>query len=118
MDSVALSTDGLFDLAQRQAQAAALERKLAPAPRSKSDARRVAEDFEAVFLTTMLENMFAGIDTGGPFGGGYGETVYRSLLNEHYAAAIVKSGGIGIADSIYREILKLQDISQTGQEKR
>lgn len=73
------------------------------------NARQVAEDFEAVFLNTMVESMFASVKMDGPFDGGYGGSVYRSMLNEQYAKAIAKSGGIGIADKIYQQILQLQE---------
>ncbi len=42
------------------------------------------------------------------FGGGQSEKVYRSMLNQYYAEAVSKRGGIGIADAVYSEILKLQ----------
>ena len=73
------------------------------------DAREVAEQFETVFVNTMIQGMFEGIKSDGPFGGGHGEEIYRSMLNEQYAEAITARGGIGLADSIYREILSLQE---------
>ncbi len=72
-------------------------------------AREAAESFEAFFLTQVLDTMFAGIETGGPFGGGSGEKQWRSMLNEQFATAISKSGGIGIADQLYRQILAIQE---------
>jgi Rod binding domain-containing protein len=70
----------------------------------------VAREFEAGFLSTYLETMFSGIKTDGAFGGGTGEGIFRSLLLNEYAADMSKSGGIGIADQVYREILKMQEI--------
>ena len=74
-------------------------------------ARKIAEDFEAVFLTQMLQPMFEGINPEAPFGGGNSETMWRGMQIEEYGKAITKSGGIGIADSVYREIIKLQEIN-------
>jgi len=76
-------------------------------------ARKAAEEFEAVFLTTMLEGMFAGIgtDTDAPFGGGSGEQTYRSMLTAEYAKEISKTGGLGIADQVTREMLEVQEAS-------
>lgn len=71
--------------------------------------RQAAQEFESVFLTTMLSQMFAGIPTDGPFDGGHGEEMFRSLLIEQYGATIAASGGIGIADDVARELLKLQE---------
>ena len=86
-----------------------------PAPtsgdiRRQDQTRRVAEEFEALFLSQMLEPMFAGLQTEGPFGGGAGEQIYQTLMVQEYGKAIAASGGVGIADAVQREILKLQEI--------
>ena len=85
-----------------------------PGPRVESttdagEARRVAEDFEAMFLAQMLQHMFTGIRTDGPFGGGHAETIYRSLLVDEYGKLLSRTGGVGIADAVQREILKPQE---------
>ena len=79
-------------------------------PATKAQARKVAEDFEAFFLSQFIENMLTGIKTDGPFGGGYGEEIFRSVLTQEYGKVMARNGGIGIADSVYREIIKLQEI--------
>lgn len=79
---------------------------------SKEQARAVAEQFEGVFLTQMLSSMFEGIGDEDAFGGSYAEETYRGLLTETYADTITKSGGIGIADSIMRELISLQEMEQ------
>ena len=73
------------------------------------DVSKVAEDFEAFYLTQVTANMFAGIETDPLFGGGPGEGVFRSLLTQEYGKIIARSGGVGIADSVSREIIKLQE---------
>lgn len=75
----------------------------------KAKAHKAAEQFEAVFLSQMLNTMSEGIKTDGPFGGGQEEKMYRGMLNDQYASAISKRGGVGIADQVYKEILKLQE---------
>ncbi|MEX2649237.1 MAG: rod-binding protein [Alphaproteobacteria bacterium] len=89
------------------------EASAAPAVRatgSPDAARETAEDFESFFLWQVLESMFAGVPTDGPFGGGHAEQVYRSLLTQEFARAVGRAGGIGIADAVQREILKLQEV--------
>ena len=54
--------------------------------------------------------MFKGIATDGPFSGGSPEGHYRSMLNEQMAKALARSGGIGLADVVYKEILKFQEV--------
>jgi len=73
-------------------------------------ARKVAEDFEAVFISQMLQPMFKELNAEAPFGGGQGENMWRSLQVDEFGKAIAKSGGVGIADSVFREILKLQEL--------
>lgn len=71
--------------------------------------RKVAEDFEAVFLSQMLKPMFANLGAEKPFGGGTAEDMWRSLQVDEFGKAISRKGGIGIADNIFREMLKLQE---------
>jgi Rod binding domain-containing protein len=72
-------------------------------------AHKTGEDFEAFFLSQVFENMFSGVDADPVFGGGQGETVYRSLLLQQYSKVAARSGGIGIADAVQREILRTQE---------
>ena len=82
---------------------------LARAAENPTDQRKAAVEFEEVFIAQMLEHMFAGVPTDGPFGGGNGESIFRSLLNTEYAKIIGRAGGVGIADTVHREILRLQE---------
>ncbi|HEX2653682.1 MAG TPA: rod-binding protein, partial [Xanthobacteraceae bacterium] len=75
----------------------------------KTRARSTAQDFEAVFLNTMFQQMFTGIDGEGPFGGGTGAKVWRSFLTDEYSKTIAKSGGVGLADHIYNSLLAHQE---------
>ncbi len=94
------------------AAAAALTTEALKTPSSEpnDDARAAAQEFEAFFLAQVLDQMFAGISNDGRFGGGSAEGVYRDLLNQEYARVLSRSGGIGVADVVYREILKLQEV--------
>lgn len=89
---------------------------LAPLPNSAADLakrakiREAAEQFEAQFLSVMLQPMFEGTEPEGMFGGGAGETMFRSLMTEAMGKQMVKSGGVGLADTVQREILKLQGL--------
>ena len=78
--------------------------------RIRAEAKDIAVSFESMFLSQMLEHLTSGLDIDPTFGGGPGEKAFRSLLNNEYAASISKAGGIGVADPIYREILKLQEV--------
>lgn len=67
-----------------------------------------AEDFEALFLTQMMERMFEGLGGEGPLGGGAAGGAYRSMLADSYGKTVAASGGIGLADHVRRELLALQ----------
>ena len=71
--------------------------------------RKTAQDFESSFLSQMLKPMFANLGAEKPFGGGTGEDMWRSLQVTEYGKAIAQKGGIGLADSVFREMLKLQE---------
>ena len=77
---------------------------------SVAQLRKVSEDFEAVFVSQMLQPMFANLGAEKPFGGGSSEAMWRSMQVEEYGKAIVKNGGIGVADSVFREMLIMQEI--------
>jgi peptidoglycan hydrolase FlgJ len=81
----------------------------------KGKAKAASEDFEAMFLNTMFQQMFTGIEGDGPFGGSGALKVWRSFLTDQYAKTFAKSGGIGIAADVYTELLRHQgiDVSAT-----
>ena len=69
----------------------------------------VAQEFEAQFISQMLENMFSTVDTNPVLGGGEGEDAYKSLLVDEYGKLLARSGGIGVADHVKRELLRVQE---------
>ncbi len=83
-----------------------------PAGATPEEVREAAEEFEAFFLAQMFDYMFAGIETDGPFGGGHGEKIFRSLLVQEYGKVIASQGGLGIADQVESELLQLQEVER------
>jgi Rod binding domain-containing protein len=71
-------------------------------------AKAAAQDFESVFLNTMFQQMFTGMDGDGPFGGQGASGVWRSFLTDEYSKTFAKAGGIGIADHVYRALIEQQ----------
>lgn len=81
----------------------------------KGDVRgidKAARDFESVFVGQMLEQMWSEVPTDGPFGGGSGERVFRSLLIQSVGQQIADHGGIGLAASVKREMIAMQERNQ------
>jgi len=84
-----------------------------PAPRktaNEAQARKTAQDFEAYFLAQFVDRMFQGVPKDKLAGGGNGEEIFRGLMSQEYGKAMSARGGIGIADQVYREILKTQEV--------
>ncbi|MFZ5789687.1 MAG: rod-binding protein [Pseudomonadota bacterium] len=105
----------MTDLAATAADYASLAVNRAPVPTATGDAtkaRKAAEDFEAFFLAQTFEQMFEGVEPDAMFGGGEGERVFRSLMFQEYGRQVAKSGGIGIADMVQREILRMQEVQK------
>ena len=71
--------------------------------------RRTAEDFEASFLSEMFKPMFQGLSTDGPFGGGDAENTWRSFMIDAMAKQTVKAGGVGLADTVMNEMIRMQE---------
>ncbi len=69
---------------------------------------QAAKDFEAVFVSQMLQPMWEGVEVDDQFGGGHGEEVVRGLLIQEYGKAISKSGGFGLSDAIKAEMIQMQ----------
>ena len=72
---------------------------------------KTAKDYEASFISSMLGNMFDGVETAAPFGGGEGEKAFKSFLMDAIGKKVSQSGGIGVAASVQREMLKLQGLT-------
>jgi Rod binding domain-containing protein len=94
-----------LDLVNANSEAAG---KLSPAAQAKAKAS--SQDFEAVFLNSMFQQMFTGLQGEGPFGGSGATGVWRSFLTDEYSKSFAKAGGIGIADHIYRSLIAQQEI--------
>jgi peptidoglycan hydrolase FlgJ len=76
----------------------------------KAKAKSASEKFEAMFLNSMFQQMFTGIDGEGPFGGSGALKVWRSFLTDEYAKTFAKTGGLGIASHVYDQLLRHQGI--------
>lgn len=80
-----------------------------PAGSARAKAKDAAQTFESVVLQTMMQQMMTSTGEDGPLGGGAAGGAWRGLLVQDYAETMSKAGGIGIASSVYRDILALQE---------
>lgn len=73
-------------------------------------AEAAAKDFETMFVTQMLEQMFGESSGEEAFGNSETNDIYKSLLMDQYGKLISRAGGIGIASYVKQELLKQQEV--------
>lgn len=71
-----------------------------------------AKTFEASFLSVMMQQMFEGVKTSEPFGGGNGEEMFKSMMTDAMSKEVTKAGGVGLSSVIQREMLKMQGLKE------
>ncbi len=78
-----------------------------------------AKDFEAMALNQFLSPMFDTVDlSSGPFGGGGGEAQWKPMLIDAMAKKIAHSGGLGIAQPVFRQMIHMQETQSPAQPRR
>lgn len=93
--------------------AAATVPPVAPSPAEIAKRKQIAgaaEQFEASFLSTLVQQMFAGSEAEAPFNGGPGEDMFKSFLGEAVSKQMARAGGVGLAQDVQREMLKMQGL--------
>ncbi|WP_458097006.1 rod-binding protein [Roseomonas sp. WA12] len=74
----------------------------------------VAKRFEAEALGSLFQPVF-GEGPKGLLSGGAAEAQWRPMLVENYARAWSDRGGVGIADAVLRELVRVQSAAQNPQ---
>lgn len=77
--------------------------------RQNEHLRETAEEFESVFLAQALQTLTHGLGGIGRFGPADGDA-FADMLQQEYGRLISRSGGIGIADAVMSEMLKMQEM--------
>lgn len=72
---------------------------------AKQDLHEVSKKLEATFVFEMLKSAGVG-KSRGDMGGGAGEDQFASMLLQQQSELIANSGGLGLADSIYKTLLE------------
>ncbi len=103
--------DGTTTGSQGLRGAAALPKKSAVAGKEAAAAKKVAREFESLFVGMMLKSMRETVGKDGMTGGGHGEETYRGLLDQEYANAIAGQGTIGLAGIIEQQLLRQQGVA-------
>ncbi len=73
--------------------------------------RDVAQQFEAVFLAQVLSRINQGSSSDQTAGEGGEQTLFHDMFNDEVAKLISRSGGVGVADAVLKEMLKVQEVA-------
>ncbi len=74
--------------------------------KQRQQAKKVSQDFEGLFIGMMMKSMRETVGKDKLTGGGHGEEVYRSMLDQAYVAEAAKRGGFGLAKLIEKDIIR------------
>lgn len=66
--------------------------------------RRSAQQLEGAFVQQMYKTMRATVPSDGMFGGGSGEDMFSSLMDQHLAADTPLEWHHGLSEAIYRQL--------------
>ena len=76
---------------------------------TKAKLEKAAKSFESMFISEMTAYMFEGLSTEAPFGGGFAEDTYRSLLVSAMSDEITAKQGLGLSDALQKSLLRYQE---------
>ena len=89
-------------------------------PEQEDDAarlRKVAEDFEAVFLYQIIKQMRQTVEKEKLFHGGMGEDVFSEMMDEELSKKMAGRGSAGIADMLFKQLSRQYGIRENGAAK-
>uniref|UniRef100_UPI00345C2427 rod-binding protein n=1 Tax=uncultured Caulobacter sp. TaxID=158749 RepID=UPI00345C2427 len=98
-----------------QSAGAAVQNAVEDTTKDAAARKKIAETaktFEASFLSVMMQQMFEGVKTSEPFGGGNGEEMFKSMMTDAMSKEVTKAGGVGLSSVIQREMLKMQGLKE------
>ncbi len=84
--------------------------KLGRNPKEFEKVKKLANDFESVFLEQMLKGMRSSVQKSGLIDGGNAEEIYTAMLDGEYAKAMAGQGGSGISEMVERQLLESMGI--------
>ena len=73
--------------------------------------RAAAQEFEAVFLAQVLGRINQGFGGDPAAGETADQGLFYEMFNDEVAKLISRSGGVGVADAVLKEMLKAQEVA-------
>jgi murein DD-endopeptidase MepM/ murein hydrolase activator NlpD len=93
-----INPDQIKSLNQNPLNAASVSGK------NQAELKKVAEEFEAIFIGQLLKVMRETIEESGMEGGGFGKGIYTDLFDQEIALSMARRGALGIGDIIYKSL--------------
>ena len=105
--SLMQSRDAMAGFERKRLEAAAKAENLTPEQMHQIE--KASQDYEAVFLSEMLNHMFKDVSFD-PMNGdkSSAQDVYKSHLVQEYGKVLASQGGIGLADHLKDQLIDLQ----------
>ncbi len=72
--------------------------------KQKNEIKRVAQEFEAIFIAQLLKVMRETIEESGLTEGGFGKSIYTELFDQEVSMSMARRGSFGIADILNRSL--------------
>lgn len=63
------------------------------------------KDFESIFIGQTLRQMRESVQTSDPLNQGAANKMWRGMLDDETAKSMSKSGGVGLAEGLYRQLV-------------
>ena len=78
--------------------------------RNAAQMDKAASDFEAMFMSQMVQPMFDTVAIDDQFGGGHGEEIMRGMMTQQFGKAIAAGGHTGLTAEIKADMIRLQNV--------
>ncbi|MDA8138550.1 MAG: rod-binding protein [Desulfobacteraceae bacterium] len=70
---------------------------------------KACQDFEAIFVQQMMQQMRQTVPQNGLFSGGRAEEIYTSMMDDELSKTFAQGRGLGLSEMLYRQLSSLQE---------
>jgi len=75
----------------------------------KKALKKSCQDFEALFIQSVIKTMRKNVPEGGLFKKNNATSMFEEMLDQEMASTMARTQSIGIADQMYRQMEKIMD---------
>ena len=110
-------SNGTSRLGQKGSSSASVKGNAAEDAGRNGELKKACVDMEAQFIYYLFKEMRNTVPEDGLIPKGSAEKMYTAMLDTEMAEELAKKGGIGLADTIYRQLTERADNAETTGEK-